>query len=143
MERGLLWLPLLLLFFWLAWAGWNEYQKVEAYRVWAEQFERAKYDIYAVLGQRDRQLTWGIPTRKGPINLETFSLDAVQSIQLRVNDRPAELTAPPNRGRAELEFLRPDSTQSVRIPFTDPSLAAAWGQHLQRELQRLKLEPSE
>jgi len=26
---------------WLAWQGRNEYQKVEAYRNWAQQFERA------------------------------------------------------------------------------------------------------
>ena len=39
MERGLLWLPLLGVFIWLSWAGWNEYQKLEAYRAWAESFE--------------------------------------------------------------------------------------------------------
>jgi hypothetical protein len=39
MERGLLWTPLLILFIWLAWSGWNEYQKVEIYREWAENFE--------------------------------------------------------------------------------------------------------
>ncbi len=52
MTRGLIWLPLLAIFIGLAWAGWNEYQKLEAYRAWAEQFDRAKYDIYAVLGQK-------------------------------------------------------------------------------------------
>ena len=45
MERGLLWLPLLGIFIWLSWAGWNEYQKLEAYRAWAESFEKSKYDI--------------------------------------------------------------------------------------------------
>ena len=50
MERGLLWLPLLAVFFWLAWSGWNEYQKVEAYRRWAADYDKAKYDLYAVLG---------------------------------------------------------------------------------------------
>lgn len=59
MERGLLWLPLLAVFIWLAWQGWNEYQKVEAYQNWAKHFERAKYDIYAVLAQNGSNLTWG------------------------------------------------------------------------------------
>lgn len=144
MERGLLWLPLLVLFIWLAWAGWNEYQKVEAYQTWAKQFERAKYDIYAVLGQAGHHLTWGKPTRKGPINLETIDLKKVRSLQLLVNDHPVDLEAPPSQARKvalELSLLEPDT--AVQIPFTDLSLATQWGQYLQRELQRLRLEPTE
>jgi len=42
-------LTLLAAFIWLAWQGRNEYQKVEAYRNWA-QFERAGTIFRAVLG---------------------------------------------------------------------------------------------
>lgn len=87
MARGLIWLPLLVLFIWLTWAGWNEYQKLEAYKVWAERFDRAKYDIYAVLGQKGDELTWGKPTRKGPIALQTVSLRQVGDIQLIANNQ--------------------------------------------------------
>lgn len=95
MERGLMWLPLLGLFIWLAWAGWNEYQKVEAYKTWAADFERAKYDIYAALGQKLDQITWGSPTRKGPINLKSVSLKEVQSISLNVDGQelPIQLSS--------------------------------------------------
>jgi hypothetical protein len=134
MERGLLWLPLLAMFIWLAWAGWNEYQKVEAYRNWASEFDRAKYDIYAVLGQKGDTLTWGKPTRSGPVELKTFSLQDVQSIRLLVDDKPVLLEELPNRGRAiALEFLlSPDA--SVKIPFTEIAIAAQWGKYLQQEL---------
>jgi hypothetical protein len=135
MERGLFWLPLLALFFWLAWAGWNEYQKLEAYKTWAEPFERAKYDIYAVLGQKGRELTWGLPTRKGPVNLETVSLDGVQSIRLLVNEKAVALDSAPTKGRAVLELACADRPQPVRIPFTEPPLAAKWGHYLQENLQ--------
>ncbi len=129
MERGLLWLPLLAVFIWLAWSGWNEYQKVEAYRVWAEQFERAKYDIYAVLGQKDKNLTWGKPTRSGPVDLETFSLNDVQSIKLVVDGQDVSLENPPKKGRAiALEFLLPEST--IQVPFTEIPLAVEWGNFL-------------
>ncbi len=137
MARGLLWLPLLVLFFWLAWAGWNEYQKVEAYRVWAQQFEQAKYDIYSVLGQTGDRLTWGKPTRKGPSNLATFSLQQVQSIHLQVNDLPVDPEAPPQRGRAALKFQFIDAT-SLQIPFTEIPLAARWAKHLLRCLQSVR-----
>lgn len=140
MERGLLWLPLLGAFIWLAWSGWNEYQKIEAYRNWATQFERAKYDIYAVLGQNGSDLTWGKPTRQGPVELKTFSLKDVQSIRLLVDDRVADLETPPAKGKAiALEFLFLESIVSIKVPFTQIPLAAQWGNFLQQELQRLRL----
>jgi hypothetical protein len=138
MERGLLWLPLLVMFFWLAWQGSKEYQKVEAYRAWAEQFERAKYDIYAVIGQKGNNITWGKPTPKGPIKLATFSLLDVQKIQLLIDDKIVEVENPPEKGREiELEFLFRENSQSVRVPFTEIPLAAEWGKYLQGALQSL------
>ena len=136
MERGLMWLPLLAIFIGLAWAGWNEYQKLEAYRVWAEQFAKAKYDIYAVLGQQEDSLTWGKPTRSGPVNLQTFSLKNVHSIQLLVNGAVVDLENPPSSGKAiVLEFLLKDA-EDVQVPFTEIPLATKWGKYLQQELQR-------
>jgi hypothetical protein len=144
MERGLLWLPLLVMFFWLAWQGSKEYQKVEAYRAWAEQFERAKYDIYSVLGQKSNNITWGKPTTKGPIKLETFSLLDVKEIYLLVDDKSVDMENIPEKGRSiELEFLFSESTNSVRIPFTEIPLAAQWGKFLQGALQDLRSEPQQ
>jgi hypothetical protein len=144
MERGLLWLPLLVMFFWLAWQGSKEYQKVEAYRAWAEQFERAKYDIYSVLGQKSNNITWGKPTTKGPIKLETFSLLDVKQIHLLVDDKSVDMENIPDKGRSiELEFLFSESTNSVRIPFTEIPLAAQWGRFLQGALQDLRSEPQQ
>lgn len=143
MIHGLLWLPLLFAFFWLAWSGWNEYQKIEAYRNWAGQFERAKYDIYSVLGQKDRDLTWGKPTRKGPVDLQTFSLKDIKAINLLVDDKIVNLEQLPNKGRAiVIEFVLSQSTSSIKIPFTEIPLAAEWCKFLQKELQNLNPETS-
>ena len=135
MERGLFWLSLLAVFIGLAWAGRKEYQKVEAYRLWAEQFERAKYDLYAVIGQRGDELTWGTPTSQGIVDTKTFSLTQVQSIQLLVDGKAADWENPPAKGRAELEFVYSNSAAPIRIPFTEPPLAAQWGQFLQKRLE--------
>ena len=144
MERGLLWLPLLVMFSWLTWQGSKEYQKVEAYRTWAEQFERAKYDIYAVLGQKGNNLTWGKPTPKGPIKLETFSLLDVKRIHLLVDDKSVDVENIPNKGRSiELEFLFSESTNSVRVPFTEIPLAAEWGKFLQGVLEDLRSQQNQ
>ncbi|MBR8829015.1 MAG: hypothetical protein DSM107014_14135 [Gomphosphaeria aponina SAG 52.96 = DSM 107014] len=135
MERGLLWLPLLVTFFWLAWSGKNEYEKVEAYRIWAEQFEQAKYDIYAVLGITGEVITWGKPTRSGPVNLQSFSLKNVQTIRLLVANQPVNLEEPPSKGSTVLEFILRDDAPSIKIPFTEISLAAKWGKYLQEKLR--------
>jgi hypothetical protein len=132
MERGLLWLPLLIVLIWLTWSGWNEYQKLETYNVWAEDFDNAKYDIYAVLGKKDRQLTWGKPTRQGVIDLETFSLDDVRAIELLVDERASDLENLPDKGKPALKFnFSPD--KSITIPFTDIALAAKWLKYLQND----------
>jgi hypothetical protein len=139
MERGLLWLPLLVAFFWLAWQGSQEYQKLEAYQIWAAQFERAKYDIYAVLAQKGDDITWGKPTTKGPIELETFSLLDVQEIRFLVNGNAVDIENPPQKGRQiELEFLL--TNKSIRVPFTEVPLAAKWGKFLQETLKNLQIE---
>lgn len=135
MERGLLWTSLLLVFIWLTWLGWNEYQKVEAYRLWAEKFENAKYDIYAVLAKNGTNLTWGKPARTAPVDLKTFSLKDVRDIQLVVNDKVVNLDSLPTKGKCALEFVFKDAnTKAVRVPFTEIPLAAKWGDYLQKEL---------
>lgn len=131
MERGLLWLPLLIMFFGLAWSGWNEYQKLEAYRQWAENFDQAKYDIYAIIGVKGKQLTWGKPTRSLPTDLPSFSLENVTKIRLLVNDQSADISNLPNRGTPQLEFILTADQPSIKIPFTEIPLAAKWLNYLE------------
>lgn len=133
MERGLLWFPLLAIFIGLAWSGWNEYQKVEAYRLWAQDFEQAKYDIFSVLGVQGQQITIGKPTRRSPTDLQTFSLDDIATIRLLVNEQPVDLANLPNKGKAIVEFLAKDKVTCFKVPFTDIDLAAKWTNYLQEK----------
>jgi hypothetical protein len=134
MERGLLWLPLLIVFFWLAYIGWNEYQKIEVYRLWAENFDRGKYDIYAVLGQKGDIITWGKPTRVGIVNVNSFSLQDTKTIRLLVNDREVNLDQLPSKGNACLEFILDDG-DAIKIPFTEIDLASQWLNFLKNKIQ--------
>ncbi len=130
MERGLLWLPLLGLFIGLAWAGWNEYRKIEAYRIWGKAFQPVKYDIYAMAGQRDQTLTWGRPTRQGPTDIQTVDLAQVQAVELYGGDRPLPKTATLPRGCTICLRLTLTPERSHDIPFTDLALAQQWLDHL-------------
>jgi len=135
MLHGLMWFPLLFAFMGLAWAGWNEYRKVEAYRIWAETCDRAKYDVQAILGQRGRQLIWGTPTRQGPVSQQSVSLDDVKSIQVLVNGTPVSGADGSQKGQVALQLCLSDgATESVR--FMELDMALKWGQALRQDLPR-------
>ncbi|MCY6491670.1 hypothetical protein [Leptolyngbya sp. GGD] len=136
MIHGLLWFPLLAVFIGLAYAGWNEYQTLETYRRWADPFQRAKYDIYSVLGQQSETLIFGKASRKGIQVIETFSLKAVESIQLQVNGQTVDIAAPPEKGKQiVLKFQLGD--RAIEVPFTNVKLAAKWGEVLTKDWQEL------
>jgi hypothetical protein len=138
MERGLLWLPLLGFFIWLAWAGWNEYQKVQAYEAWAADFDRSKYDVRAVLGQAGESLSWGQPTRQGPVNVVSVLLGDVENLTLAVQDQElAPEVEPPDQKAADL-VVTLKSGEVYKIPFTNGALAQRWKKALHQSLQALK-----
>jgi hypothetical protein len=131
MIRGLMWFPLLGIFIWLARAGYIEYQKLETYKQWAVGFDRCKYDIYAVIGLKGREISWGRPTKVGPIDLQTFSLDRVSKIQLSIDSNLIDLDNLPDRGKQiQLQFQFKDEAEIVNIPFTEIPLAAEWARGL-------------
>lgn len=131
MTEGLVWLALLFVFIGLASFGWIEYRKVEAYRIWAQSFERAKYDIYAVLGQKGKTLTWGKPTSKGPINLQTCSIDTIATVLVQVDGQCIDLENPPGKGKTvQLVLESQEGENPFLIPFTDMTMAVEWAQYL-------------
>ena len=133
MIRGLMWLPLLGLFFGLAWAGWNEYRKVEAYKGWAQSFDRAKYDVYAALGQKGNLLTWGIPTRQGVIDAQQLDMSQVERAVIEVNGNPiASAEALPNKGKFAIGFTCRNG-EHRSIPFTNGEMAAQWLAFIRRQ----------
>jgi hypothetical protein len=135
MERGLMWLPLLGAFIWLARAGANEYQKLEAYKRWAVGFDRYKYDIYSVIGIKGRELSWGKPTKKEPKDLQTFSLDRVKQIQLVVDNQPIDLDDLPTSGKnINIQFQFTDTTDLIDIPFTEVPMASEWTKFLRNQI---------
>lgn len=102
--------------------------------MWIRQFDRAKYDIYAVLGLKGDLLTWGKPTKSKPERSQTFSLKEVETIRLLVDQRPVALEDLPHKGCPVLEFIFLNDAPSIQIPFTEIPLAAKWSQYLQKQL---------
>ena len=133
MERGLLWLPLLIFFIGLVWIGNREYLKVKLYQDWSEQFDQAKYDIYSVLGKKGNLITWGKPTPKGIVDQSTFTLEQVQTLNLVVKDEIVDVDNLPEKGEASLQFILKDD-QVINIPFTDIDLTFKWFNYIRKFL---------
>jgi hypothetical protein len=131
------WLPAIVFSLWLGWTGWNEYSKKASYRRWSKQFDKTKYDVYAVLGKRGSDLTWGKPTSSKPIEMNSFSLNNVKAIRLTVDDRETELEKLPSKGLALVEFLILEPKTVIKVPFADIKEAAEWTKYLQEECQKL------
>ena len=130
-----MWLPLLGAFIWLARAGANEYQKLEAYKRWAAGFDRYKYDIYSVIGIKDRELSWGKPTKGEPKYLQTFNLDRVKRVELIVDNNSIDLAnLPVSSKKVNIRFELDDSSESIEIPFTEVQMAADWTKFLQKTI---------
>ncbi|MDG2992288.1 hypothetical protein L3556_15320 [Candidatus Synechococcus calcipolaris G9] len=141
MGHGLLWLPLLAMFIVLARLGWHEYRKIEAYREWAQGFERSKYDILAVLGQRETTLTWGTPTRSGPIGLKSLSLATIDGVEVQVDQTAIDIGDPPQRGKTiTLVLTSQDQSSSYAIPFTEIPLAVEWCYFLREYIGQLAIK---
>lgn len=138
MEHALTWFPLLGIFLWLAGAGWNEYQKVQAYEAWATGADRSKYDIRAVLAQRGHTLAWGKPTRQGPIDLVSLALTEVDTITLQVNGAPVPAETYVKRGQRVDLVITTLEKVTHRIPFIEFPMAQQWKKALQESLQALK-----
>ncbi len=135
MERGLLWLPLLVLFFGLAWAGWNEYQKVQGYSAWAKQYEKSKYDVLAALGYRKGELSWGKPIRKGLEDRQVMSIGALKGVQLRIDGSVVDLKTLPDAGKIiALELIPADGNGVIQIPFVGIDLAVEWTNYLKQQI---------
>jgi hypothetical protein len=135
MERGLMWLPLLGAFIWLARAGSHEYQKIEAYKRWAVGFDRCKYDIYAVMGLKDREISWGKPTKTEPKDMQTISLDRVKQVELIVDRQSVNLANLPVSGKnINLQLHLIDTDETVDIPFTEVPMAAEWAGFLKNAI---------
>lgn len=133
MARGLVWLSLLIVITVLFWVGWREYRKVEGYRIWSQQFDKAKYDIYAVMGLKDSKITWGKPTPKGIAGLETFSLKDVKKIELKLGDSVIDtnnISSEKSKDTPQLTFNLIEENKVIKIPFTELELAAQWQQFL-------------
>jgi hypothetical protein len=93
-----------------------------------------------VLGQKQTNLIWGKPTRKGIIESQTISLKDIQNVRLSIDPQPVTLDNLPSKGKAAISLHLKRQNSEILIPFTDIDLAAQWTEFLQQEIKILSNE---
>ena len=131
-----MWFPLLGVFIGLFIAGSKEFKKVQVYEKWAANFDRSKYDIYAVMGLKNHQITWGKPTSKGVVDETSFDLNKIETIQLNIDDKTVYGEEVPTSGKKiNIVFKSNDiNDDSIEIPFTEIGIATDWTRFLNKQL---------
>ncbi|MGL6282814.1 MAG: hypothetical protein ACRC2J_10445, partial [Microcoleaceae cyanobacterium] len=97
-------------------------------------FDHAKYDIFAVIGEKAGAITWGKPTRKGPVNLQTFLLTEVRSLALIIDGQAVNLDLIPPKGKNIFLQFQLTNGEIVKIPFTQIDIAGNWAKFLEKKI---------
>lgn len=131
MERGLLWLPLLVLFFWLAWSGKKNMIKFRLIKHGQNNLISPNMTFIQCWGKKGDLITIGIPTNQGIKEQKTFSLQNLSQLNLLVKNQVVDVDNLPEKGEATLQFSLKEN-QTIDVPFTDINIASQWLKYLKK-----------
>lgn len=124
MSRGLLWLPLLLVFVLLTALGWLERRRQRLFREWAEGSELAKLDGCGAARLVDGVLSWS-RFEAGRLQLEDSfvikQLELVELLALSSGEAPLTEEA---QGACRLRLV--GGGEQKDLPFADADRARRW-----------------
>jgi hypothetical protein len=124
MSRGLLWLPLLLVFVLLTALGWLERRRQRLFREWAEGSELAKLDGCGAARLVDGVLSWS-RFEAGQLQLEDSfvikQLELVELLALSSGEAPLTEEA---QGACRLRLV--GGGEQKDLPFADADRARRW-----------------
>lgn len=124
MTRGLLWLPLLLVFVLLTALGWLERRRQQLFRDWAQGAELAKLDGCGAARLMDGVLSWS-RFEAGNLQLEDSfvikQLELVELLALRSGEAPLTEEA---QGACRLRLV--GGGEQKDLPFADADRARRW-----------------
>tara|TARA_Y100001968_G_C19257709_1_gene667649 strand:+ start:404 stop:817 length:414 start_codon:yes stop_codon:yes gene_type:complete len=129
MIHGLLWLPLLVVFFLLATLGWLERRRQNLFREWAKSSELSKLDGSGAARLREGILSWstfeaGDFKQQGCFTIK--DLELVELMSLTSGDAPL---TDESQGRCRLRLVG-NSGKELEVPFQDADKARDWMKQL-------------
>ncbi len=124
MIHGLLWLPLLLVFFLLTALGWLERRRQNLYLAWAKDSELAKLDESGAARLKEGIISWS-SFEAGSFNeqdsFEIKQLELVELMALSSGEAPLTNEA---QGQCRLRLI--GCGKEIDVPFADADRAREW-----------------
>tara|TARA_Y100001978_G_scaffold119838_1_gene106764 strand:- start:146 stop:556 length:411 start_codon:yes stop_codon:yes gene_type:complete len=124
MLHGLLWLPLIFIFFLLTALGWLERRRQNLFRNWAQGSELCKLDSSGAAYLKDGKLIWSAFEAGEFKEKDSFTIKKLELVELMaLTSGEAPLTNE-SQGKCRLRLV--GSGREMDVPFSDADRAREW-----------------
>jgi len=131
MLHGLLWLPLILIFFLLTALGWLERRRQNLFRNWANGSELCKLDSSGAAYLKDGKLTWSAFEAGEFKEQESFIIKKLELIELMALTSGEAPLTDESQGKCRLRLI--GSGREMDVPFSDADRAREWMDQLMQK----------
>ena len=131
MLHGLLWLPLILIFFLLTAFGWLERRRQNLFRNWANGSELCKLDSSGAAYLKDGKLTWSAFEAGEFKEKDSFIIKKLELIELMALTSGEAPLTDESQGKCRLRLV--GSGREMDVPFSDADRAREWMDQLMQK----------
>ena len=131
MLHGLLWLPLIFIFFLLTALGWLERRRQNLFRNWANGSELCKLDSSGAAYLKDGKLTWSAFEAGEFKEKDSFIIKKLELIELMALTSGEAPLTDESQGKCRLRLV--GSGREMDVPFSDADSAREWMDQLMQK----------
>tara|TARA_Y100001949_G_scaffold107478_1_gene90748 strand:- start:116 stop:526 length:411 start_codon:yes stop_codon:yes gene_type:complete len=131
MLHGLLWLPLIFIFFLLTALGWLERRRQNLFRNWANGSELCKLDSSGAAYLKDGKLTWSAFEAGEFKEKDSFIIKKLELIELMALTSGEAPLTDESQGKCRLRLV--GSGREMDVPFSDADRAREWMDQLMQK----------
>ncbi len=131
MLHGLLWLPLIFIFFLLTALGWLERRRQNLFRNWAKGSELCKLDSSGAAYLKDGKLIWSAFEAGEFKEKDSFIIKKLELIELMALTSGEAPLTDESQGKCRLRLV--GSGKEMDVPFSDADSAREWMDQLMQK----------
>ena len=124
MLHGLLWLPLIFIFFLLTALGWLERRRQNLFRNWANGSELCKLDSSGAAYLKDGKLKWSAFEAGEFKEKDSFIIKKLELIELMALTSGEAPLTDESQGKCRLRLV--GNGREMDVPFSDADKAREW-----------------
>ena len=133
MLHGLLWLPLIFIFFLLTALGWLERRRQNLFRNWANGSELCKLDSSGAAYLKDGKLIWSAFEAGEFKEKDSFIIKKLELIELMALTSGEAPLTDESQGKCRLRLV--GSGKEMDVPFSDADSAREWMDQLMQKVR--------